>query len=150
MNAEPSKLDFAKALLAQPDNPFAAALTLVPNDAGRAIMLSMEWRDDPEVKAEMDRLIAERGPLAFLPQKEDIARDIYGLTKAEVKGTITEKLAAFRLYSELMGFIKQPDKNVNLQLNQNRVMIVQDMGTDEEWEASLKEQQKKLISESRH
>lgn len=141
------KADFARALLRDPTRALAAARTVFgDNDLGSAIEAARDWPSDPYVKAKQKELLKEFGPDAFLPTKQDLARDVYEITRAE-KVSNSEKLAAFRLYADIRGFIeKQAMNNINnTVINQNRVMVLNDHGTDEQWEEKASSSQAKLI-----
>lgn len=148
------KLAFANALLKHPqdlEGRFAAALS-VTSDTGKALVMANKWLDDPFVVAEQTRLLkgADEGDLNFIGTKADFAREL--LTEARAQWDGETKIKFFKLYAEVRGFIAKPDTNVNVQVNNNRVMVVKDMGTDDDWERKAQQQQRNLIdvSASRH
>lgn len=146
-NEQEAKADFARALLRDPRHPLPVAISVVgERDMARAIEISRDWPNDAIVKKIQKELIKEFGESYFLPSKEDLARDVYEITR-ENKATVNEKLAAFRLYADIRGFIEKQAMN-NIQNNtivQNRVMIMPDYGSDDNWEEKLVTQQAKLI-----
>lgn len=148
------KLAFAGALLKHPqdlEGRFAAALS-VTSDTGKALIMANKWLDDATVVAEQQRLTknADEGDLNFLGTKADFAREVLEAGRQSWDGDTKHKF--FKLYAEMRGFVVKADTNVNVQVNNNRVMVVKDMGTDDEWERKAQRQQRELIdvSASRH
>jgi hypothetical protein len=145
------KRAFAAALLYYPTDPFKAALQLFPNNTMRALTVAQEWIADPFVLNAQAELIAELGEDHFLPSKVTLARRVFELGE-NVRASQSEKLSAFRLYAELRGFIEKPgftvQNNTNI-LNQNRVMLMTDHGSNEDWETKALAQQTKLVEHSR-
>lgn len=148
------KLAFAGALLKHPqdlEGRFAAALA-VTSDTGKALIMANKWLDDPVVTAEQMRLLkgADEGDLNFIGTKADFAREILEQARTQWDGEV--KIKFYKLYAETRGFIAKADTNVNVQVNNNRVMVVKDMGSDDEWERKAQNQQRALIdvSASRH
>lgn len=144
------KAKFAAELLRNPKEPFLAGLSVFPNDNGRALRAAYEWPNDPEVKAEQARLTAKDGGAGFLPSKAELARAIWDKSTAAYDAEDFTKLA--KLYADVMGFIQKPEPAVNVNVNNNRVMVVKDHGTNEEWAEKLAAQQRELtnVAESRH
>lgn len=144
------KRAFAAALLRYPTDPFKAALQLFPNNTMRALTVSQEWIADPFVMNVQAELIEELGEDHFLPSKVTLARRVFELGE-NARATQSEKLSAFRLYAELRGFIEKPGFTVNnnTQINQNRVMVMTDHGSNDDWETKALEQQTKLVEHSR-
>jgi len=139
---------FAEALLRTPTDPFRAALTVFGNDTATALRISNLWPYDLYVLQRQAELLEQFGPDEYLPTKQQVARRIYevGENAADNK----DKLAAFKLYAELRGFVpKGEGVTNNLTVNNNRVMIMKDFGTDEQWESAAVGQQTKLIEHSR-
>jgi len=151
MSANEQKLKalFAHELLKTPDEPFQAALRIEPN-TGLALQMVHEWTKDAFVLEEKERLLSENGAKAFLPSKEDYARNVYKF--AEEKGyDPKDRLTAYRLYGEIMGYIEKPGINIDnskTTVTQNRVMIVNEIGSNSNWETKLLAQQKKLTDVS--
>lgn len=146
------KKAFALELLRNPDNPYQAALKLFPGfqNSGRAAHVARDWLHDPDVLAEQQKLLDERGDEAFLPTLAETARHVFDLAKRD-NISVGESLASYRLYAEMRGFLKKDiGTQVNVQNNVvNKVMKVVDHGTDEEWEAKIKAGQMKLIAGAR-
>ena len=135
------KTAFAIELLKSPDNPLKAALVIEPN-TGEALRMVHFWSNDEFVLSEKARLLKECGAKSFLPTKEEFAKAVYNL--AEVAGFVDDKLKAFRLYGDIMGFIEKPGVNINNNVVTNRVMVVNSNGSNDEWEQKLLKQQKAL------
>lgn len=148
------KAAFAAALFKHPatmEGRFAAALS-VTSDTGKALIMANRWLDDPVVVEYQQRLTkgADDGDLNFIGTKADFAREI--LEQARTQWDGETKLKFYKLYAETRGFIVKEGTNVNVQVNNNRVMVVKDLGSDDDWERKAQQQQRALIdvSASRH
>lgn len=148
------KAAFAAALLKNPqdlEGRFKAALS-VTADTGQALLMANKWVTDPFVVAEQKRLVemSEDGGLDFIGTKADFAREV--LDTARGAWDLDAKHKFYKLYAEARGFIVKADTNVNVQVNNNKVMIVKDLGTDAQWEEKARQQQQRLIdvSASKH
>lgn len=146
------KAAFAVQLLKNPNDPFRAALVVVPNDTRFALHIATYWVNDPEVLSFKDDLLKEDGEQAFLPDKAALLRAVWDRAhKPGVDDTDFARLA--KLYAEVRGFVEKPGVNINTHTNiDNRVMVVTNMGTVDEWETKLINQQRNLVdvSTSRH
>lgn len=137
------KTSFAGAWLSSPDDPFKAAFSIFA-DPGIACKAATVWIKDAFVKAEKIRLLEENGLKAFLPTKEDQAKDVYEMaTDKSLDQDI--RIKAHRLYAEIMGNIEKPDQRTNVNILNQTVMTVPIHGTNEEWEQRAKDQQHALI-----
>lgn len=148
------KVAFAAALLKHPqdlEGRFAAALSIT-SDTGKALIMANKWVSDPVVLSEQERLTksADEGDLNFIGTKADFAREVLEAARNSFDGDTKHKF--YKLYAETRGFILKADTNVNVQVNHNKVMVVRDLGTDDEWERKAQKQQRELIdvSASRH
>jgi hypothetical protein len=143
------KLAFAAQLLKIGKNPneaFKAALVIFPDDTTLALKAATQWVDDPIVIAEKERLLGDGGEESELPSKTELLKEIHDKAKA---CTFTEDYAKLmRLYMEMRGLINKPVAGTNIQINNNKVMVVKDHGNDEEWKAGIKAQQVRLINEA--
>lgn len=149
-----TKAAFAAALLKHPqdlEGRFAAALA-VTADTGKALLMANKWINDPVVIAEQQRLVnsANEGELDFIGTKAEFAREVLEAARTAWDGDVKHKF--YKLYAETRGFISKADTNVQVNLTQNKVMVVRDMGTDADWEAKAQRQQRALIdvSASKH
>lgn len=143
---EQLKKAFALAWLYEPDSAYAAALKVFGPDTGCALWVADHWQTDPIVTEEKKRLLKEHGSLYFLPDKTQIAREVYNIAKDDKKSG-SERLQFYKLYSDLLGFIEPKVMNNNGVINNNqgaKVMVVKDHGTNEQWEDRAKGQQKAL------
>lgn len=137
---------FAEFLIESPDDPFTAALKVFPQNTQRALRIAQEWPRDPYVLSEVKRLKAEGGDMDGLPTKADLAREIWNTAKGNVEPD--EKVKLLKLYGEVRGFIDKPQANTTVNVEAApKVMIVKDAGTDADWEARLRRQQRKLKQE---
>lgn len=102
------KKAFARALLSC-STSFEAASQIFPgsDNVGRCFQVKETWVSDPIVIAEMERLIADRGKLEFLPDKAALAKAVWVLATEGSRST-KDKIDAFALYGEVMGFIEKP------------------------------------------
>lgn len=143
---------FAIAFLREPSNPFGAAVKVFGLDTGRALYASTHWVDDSYVLARQAELLGMFGEDYFLPNKAALARRVYEL--ADKTTDAKEQTAVLKLYAEIRGFIEKQTAianvvNNNTIVNQNRVMIVKDHGTDAQWEEKAAKQQTLLVEHAR-
>lgn len=138
------KHDFAMNLLRYPDDPNKAAFATTP-DTGLALQIARQWLDDPVVLVEKDRLLATTEAKAFLPTKEQQAKDVYALAMND-RVEIEDRLKAHRLYAEIMSHIEKPSNNGGINILTQGVMIVKDQGTDKDWQEKAAVQQRTLIA----
>lgn len=137
---------FAELLLKNPSNPFEVALKVL-SDTGEALRAANEWPADLFVIDYQKQLIKKHGDMAFLPNEVESARLADDMARGKVRAT-TEQIAALKLYTELRGWTgKAATINNNNVVQVNRVMVVKDHGTDDEWEAKAIRQQARLRSE---
>jgi hypothetical protein len=116
------------------------------NDEVTARAVAHQWTDNVFVKQFKRELIEEYGEEHFLPTKADLARELYAMG---VDKTIEarDRVTALKEYALVRGFIeKVAAVNVNTGTVSNRVMVVQDHGSDTDWEAKVQKQQTKLIA----
>jgi hypothetical protein len=142
MNDEIEKEAFAREWLRLND-PFKAAIAIVGADAGRALQISNDWIKDADVLKFKAKLIAESGEAAFIPSKEAFALKVFEV--AESARHTEDRLKAYRLFGEIMGYIEKPTTNINNNVvTANKVMIVREQVSDDVWEAKLLKQQREL------
>lgn len=143
---------FAAEYLRNGGDVWEAGKACSPSDPSKGIALGAELIADDQVQARIKELRDTKGERAFLATKEDVAREIYKLATGRANQQLEpkEKLAAFRLYSEVMGYIEKPQGGVSVTQNNlvQKVMVVKDFGTDAQWESAAVEQQRRLISEA--
>lgn len=147
MDESELKVEFAKLLLKEPTDPFVVALKLFPENVNRALKVAVEWPGDSEVKAAQEKLLSEvEDEFSLLPTKASFSNLILA-KMGEAAPDDFAKLA--KVYADVRGFIEKASTNVNTgNTVVNKVMIVKDNGTDDEWSAKLLKQQEKLVSES--
>ena len=143
-DADKKKLAFAALLLKAktPEEAFSAARDIEPDEIGRALWIAHHWPHDEAVKAEMVRLKKTGAEEADLPTLADLAKNVWHLA---THGCHDERIKASKLYAEMRGFIKKPDTGVSVNVNNNRVMVIREKGTNEEWEDGVAKQQAALI-----
>ena len=144
---EDLKRKYAELLLKTPEDPFKAACVLFPTNTNKAVWVSDNWSLDEDVLAFQNELLTERDEESFLPSKSEFARKIWQkMNNTHVDVDDYTKLG--RLYADVRGFIEKPQTTINnnTQNVANRVMVISDKGTEDEWEAKLLKQQKELVS----
>lgn len=152
MNEEEQKAAYA-ALLLEHKDPFRAALILFPTPqfpVQKSLRVATEWPHDPTVLTLITKLKAKGADIDMLPGKADFARRIWDLSQVAIEDK--DKIAALKLYGETRGYIEKPNTNVNVAVNNNKVMVIRDQGSNADWEAKAEKQQRNLlnVSRSRH
>lgn len=145
------KEQFAAALLRNPNNAFRAAQDVFPGDGNltKALVVMRDWPGDSFVIECCSNLVKTYGARKFLPTREDFARLILGEVEGCKDGEL--KLKMLRLFGDVMGYIEKPATTVNNNNNcqfGNRVMIVKDHGTNDDWEKRLAQQQAALTTDA--
>lgn len=146
------KKHFAKMLLKSPGDPFAVALQLFPEDTKKALKVAVQWPADPIVLDFKEELTQDGEELDFLPTKADLARCIWDTMQRE-RITADDFAKLGKLYAEVRGFIEKPQTNVQINNNMDhKVIVVKDLGTNDDWEKKAASQQQKLlnVSTSKH
>lgn len=145
------KEQFAKFLLEVAD-PFKAALQLFTeqSDLHKALKVATEWPHDKDVKNFIKKIKENEDSIDTLPSKKELAQSIW--EKMEVCKYPKDYAKLAKLYAEVRGFIEKPDNKPIVNINQNRVMVVKDLGTAEDWENKAAKQQRDLlnVSTSKH
>lgn len=126
------------------NDPFKAALTVIPNNTGKALRISTEWPVRKDVLELRSEILANEGSSAFLPSKDELARTVY--LESQGARVFEDKLKGYRLVAEICGYIEKPTTQINNNnFTDNRsVMIVKDHGEDDSWERKLASNQKRL------
>jgi len=138
------KTAFAEALLRNPDNAFQAGTQVFGAETNKALFAATQWVNDDFVLHEKARLLKTSGARAFLPSKEDYAREVWK-TATDPKCPIEDKRGLLSLYGDVMGYKEAAAKPTGgITVNNNRVMIVKDHGTDSDWERRAMQQQHAL------
>lgn len=142
------KVKFAAALLREPENAFKAGVEVFGADTGRALYAATKWLNDAEVLAERTKLLQTHGARAFLPSKEDYAREVWKQATNE-RVPVEDRTRLLALYGDVMGFKEAAQKNAGgITINNNKVMLVKDFGNDSDWEARAAAQQHALTNAS--
>ena len=144
------KLEYAAALLRQPDTPegaYNAAFAVCGENKSLALQIGRDWPKDATVKAEKEKLLNSGESSKFLPSKDAQAKDIYAMA-CDSKLDGETRLKAHRLYAEIRGNITKPEAPATgMQVLNQGVMIVKSHGTDEEWEQTAMAEQRRLMSQ---
>ena len=125
---------------------FVAAIRIFPNDAGTAAAVATAWLNDPYVVAY--RVNAKENAAAKLkPAPKDAP--IKRIEDRLPRMTDDNYLRGERLLAEMSGHIeKAAPPSINIDNSQKvieRVLVVKDHGTEDQWEARMMQQQAKLI-----
>lgn len=143
------KRQFAELLLKSPGDPFAAANALFPANIQRAMRVAMEWPNDPEVIEAQKEMLDDSGEMGFLPTKGDLARLVWDMAKNTALD-VEDRIKASKLYAEIRGFVEKPSTGPIVNVSQNRVMVIQSQGSDDEWSQKLANQQRALKDVTTH
>ena len=152
MDVSTLKKQFSMALFSVPGNAFKAACVVFPDDISMACRYAVEWNNDPEVISEIERLKFESSKTKeevdlSIPSKEDALRLAWEIADSNYEQG-KDRVAALKLFAEIAGHMpdKTVNKNVNMSGTVNKVMIIKDHGTDEEWEEKALTQQRILAN----
>lgn len=153
------KCSFAEAWFATGDPWTAACAVYVDNmwHGQKRLVASRQWITDPVVCKRMFDLQNEarangKSTPDGVPEKNELVATIMRDATLGNGWSPDEKIKGWRLVAEMLGYIEKGGTTINNQLNQtrvDRVMLVQDYGTNDDWEAAAAEQQRKLIESSR-
>jgi hypothetical protein len=144
-DTEKLKAAYAELLLFRPDNAFAAAQQLFRNDAGKALYAAQNWPNDAYVLKVQEQLLDERGEDAFSITRSNLARMVQ--TEADSCHDKDIKLKYLKFLAELKGWIGTESKGSTI--TAQNVMIVQNNGSDQDWERAAQAQQEQLIAEAK-
>lgn len=143
------KRQFARSLLANPDDPFKAALSVFPGDAGKALVVSREWPADPIVAGAIEEIPDDEADAMGVPSKNALAREAWRRVQKCV-----DHETAFKGIETIRKLLYPDDKGSGVTVNNNtlvdnrKVMVVTDHGTDEEWQEKLRRQQAALTHDA--
>lgn len=139
---------YAELLLREPE-PFKAAYLLYPNptDATKAVsIVSERWHLMPEVLEYQTKLLnTEDGLRRYLPSKLEFARSLFGY--ANECSNHEYRIKYLELVAKVMSFVDKPLPSA-VTINDNRVLVVKDHGTDDQWEKKTIEHQAKLVTDA--
>jgi hypothetical protein len=125
------------------NNAAAAALQIIDNNPGEALRQSHELMKDPIVVAIIDHIKNEGSDDDRQPTRIDIANQI--LEKAKECKDAEGYSKLMKLYCDVRGFIEKPGANVEVKV-QSSVMVVRDLGSDDEWKMKAANRQRELIA----
>lgn len=138
------KAKFAAALLRNPEQAFMAGQEVFGADTGKALYVAQNWINDDDVLAAKTLLLKSHGARAFLPTKEEYAREVWK-TATDPKTPSDDKKYLLSLYGDIMGYKQMAEKpGVNVNVMQQSVMVVKDHGSDDDWERAAQAQQAAL------
>jgi len=163
LTEDEQKQQYAKALLKYSDDPYKAALLVCGNDLARALSMSRDWPQDPDVIECMHAELAE--PTCYATVLTKVHTDGFSALTTDEKNTYIKQrlvqqaeiltntgkdaIAALKLLAEMEGFTGADTViNNNTLVDKRSVMLVTDHGTDAEWERKLIEQQTALTDDS--
>lgn len=110
----------------------------------KRMIAAVQWETDKEVLAYTKEIMGVEEPLPELMSKEDHIKELEKIFKDEDgKGyALRERLVASDQIAKIQGFIN-PDKG-NTTVN-NKLLIMYNSGTDDEWEKKIAKQQSDLV-----
>lgn len=141
---EEFKRQFAAAFVRMNGNAAAAALSLIVDNPGEAMRQSNELPRDPFVVAEIDRIRRDGSDEDKQPSRVEIANMILDRAKECKDSEDFERL--MRLYCNTRGFTERTAVAVVNNNTVQNVMIVRDLGTDEDWKIKSAHQQQELTA----
>lgn len=143
------KMKFAAELCRSLSDPYKAALRAfgdTPDNRAYCLQISMEWADDPDVRAEVKRLYEERGEEDFSVPRELFAQEVYEFAKKDYLEP-EDRIKALKLYAEIRGFVQKPGTVINNSVDNRRaVLVVPRSESEDEWEQRLMAQQARLVA----
>lgn len=145
---------FVEHWLKYPLEPYKAAEKVFGNgDFIRNLKLVTpgpdSWLSDPEVLEIKQQMLDKRGARAFLPTKEESARSLWDAAQVALgKGQMPSYEKIMRQYNDVMSYIEKP---AAVQVTNNvkpvqRVMVVKEAASDEDWERKLAANQTALTN----
>lgn len=142
---EDIKNAYAFELARHPGDALKAATLCVPNgDWGMASELMCYMNSEVGFVDRQRDVIAETGAENFIPSKELVTFEVLSVARTAEDKNI--RLKAYELAAKMQGWIeKGVGANVNVNVQNNRVMIVRRHDSMEEFEAAARAQQDKLI-----
>ncbi len=149
MKADPKDMETFAGLLIKLKDEYKAANRLYPNNPNLALWVAVNWPKDETFNEIYNSKLLKGNELDNLPNKADLARKIWD--KLDSGFLIPEEFTKMaKLYAEVMSFIeKAPTAAVNLNQVNNKVMIVNQQASDDDWANKLKNNQTKLIEDAR-
>jgi hypothetical protein len=145
-NEEHLKELFAEEWLYNPSNPFEAAKKVLGNDFERCSFAASNWPYDPFVNSVCRELITKNGKEKYLPDKYDFARRILELeeNRALASDERNSRVRALEAAGKFLGMITRNETTVNNTKTINRVMIITESPSLEDWQIKARKQQKEL------
>lgn len=122
------------------------ALKHCDDDMTEALTLIQEYRE-----GQLSDVKVDSGPNSLISREQFL-----GLILDKMRGTRTDSgkfiptsanefAQLGKLYADIRGFVQKEQTTVNI-ASDNRVMIVHDSGSDDEWEEALRLQQAQLVN----
>lgn len=137
------KRQFAIELAKDPAEPWEAARRVAPHNTSHVVYMYENWPNDPEIKAYIAAVHSVVGIAGQLPTSEEYALNLWKLAKNAKDDEI--RLKYLRLYAETMGELKRPTGDGGgIVINQNKVMVVEHLGDDANYEKVALAQQRNL------
>jgi len=150
--------NFAAGMLSGKYSSMELAKMLYPDNDEKQLEVSMEWPTSQKIITLRKELIDTFGHDYFLPTAEETAQDLYQLSRTAFDHDVKRK--ALMDYAKIRGFLEgkgssktkiinnindnSVTQNNNQYVDQSKVLLVQDFGTNEQHAAGLEAQQKRL------
>lgn len=147
MVADDKKPEYAAYLAQNPHTEkgaFDAACMLFPQATGLALWVAHNWRHDPVVIAERDRIEAEAKANVPVRSKAEVLAAVW--ENSERAWEPKDRIAALKLYADLCEYTPKTGPQVVVNNRPSNVMVVKDHGEDGDWEAKLAKQQNELTT----
>jgi hypothetical protein len=144
LTLEQRKRLFAEQYMATPQEIYKAGTAAWPDKPSEGLRVALEWVNDPEVIKYCNEL-RTAGISPNVPPKEQVVKELLDIGR-DVRAEAADRIKAFELASKIMGYIVPAQTNIkHTTVTDNRVMVVRDHGSPDEWEAKAQLQQKRLI-----
>jgi len=147
-NTEDQKRQYGIALVQTQGDAYKAALLIFGNDIPRALCVSREWPNDPAVQGV---LAAEAENPELFPSKLTRLWEVLAIARS-VGVEAKDRLKAYDMISEMLEEKpKAPGTTINNNtlVDNRKVMVVTDHGSDDDWSEKLRRQQAALVNDAR-
>ena len=149
------KRKFAKALLKHTDKLEAAKVAFCPplcpkDDLGLLLHYANYLPNDMQVLEATKEILAETDEKEFLPTRRELVARLERI--ADDSKDNDQVMKAVKMIADICGHVSKPGSGDTVsitQIDNSKVMVIKDHGTDEEWEVKAKAQQKKLIADAK-
>lgn len=140
MTEQEIKRLYAKRVIEHKGDHFKAAISIVGEDhVGTALKMMNEWQKDESVKIELEKIKNECPDFAT-PGKIEVLEQFWKIATGD-RVEDKDKIAALSTYAEIKGYLKSKTQQAEIV---NRVMLVKEHGSQDDWEQAALKQQGRL------